>query len=58
VIQGFSGRSEYTFEDEVPVTDLGNGSDEALWSAAGGTIGYVRSGGTVTGNTDLLSLAA
>ena len=58
VIQGFSGRSDYTFEDEVPVTDLGNGSDEALWSAAGGTIGYVRSGGTVTGNTDLLSLAA
>jgi hypothetical protein len=58
VIQGFSGQSEYTFEDEVPVTDLGNGSDEALWNAAGGTIGYVRSGGTVTGNTDLLSLAA
>ena len=58
VIQGFSGRSDYTFSDEVPVTDLGNGSDEALWSAAGGTIGYVRSGGTVTGNTDLFSLAA
>ena len=58
VIQGFSGRSEYTFNDEVPVTDLGNGSDESLWSAASGTIGYVRSGGTVTGNTDLFSLAA
>ena len=58
VIQGFSGRSDYTFSDEVPVTDLGNGSDEALWSAAGGTIGYVRSGGSVTGNTDLFSLAA
>ena len=58
VIQGFSGRSDYTFNDEVPVTDLGNGSDEALWSAASGTIGYVRSGGTVTGNTDLFSLAA
>ncbi|MEK9651674.1 MAG: M20/M25/M40 family metallo-hydrolase [Poseidonia sp.] len=58
VIQGFSGRSEYTFNDQVPVTDLGNGSDESLWSAASGTIGYVRSGGTVTGNTDLFSLAA
>ena len=58
VIQGFSGRSEYTFNDEVPVTDLGNGSDEALWSSAGGTIGYVRSGGSVSGNTDLMSLAA
>ena len=58
VIQGFSGQSAYTFDDEVPLTDLGNGSDEALWSAAGGTIGYVRSGGTVSGNTDLFSLAA
>ena len=58
VIQGFSGRSDYTFNDGVPVTDLGNGSDDALWSSAGGTIGYVRSGGTVTGNTDLMSLAA
>ena len=58
VIQGFSGRSDYTFNDGVPVTDLGNGSDEALWSSASGTIGYVRSGGTVTGNTDLMSLAA
>ncbi len=58
VIQGFSGQSAYTFDDEVPLTDLGNGSDESLWSAAGGTIGYVRSGGTVSGNTDLFSLAA
>lgn len=58
VIQGFSGRSDYSFNDEVPVTDLGNGSDEALWSSASGTIGYVRSGGSVTGNTDLMSLAA
>ena len=58
VIQGFSGQSEYLFQDEVPLTDLGNGSDEAMWSSAGGTIGYVRSGGSVNGNTDLFSLAA
>jgi len=58
VIQGFSGRSEYLFADEVPVTDLGNGSDESLWASAGGSIGYVRSGGSVGGNTDLFSLAA
>ena len=58
VIQGFSGRSEYLFNDDVQLTDLGNGSDEALWTAAAGTIGYVRSGGSVSGNTDLFSLAA
>ena len=58
VIQGFSGQSVYTFNDDVPVTDLGNGSDEALWQSAGGTIGYVRSGGTVGSNTELFSLAA
>ncbi|MGB1485326.1 MAG: M20/M25/M40 family metallo-hydrolase [Poseidonia sp.] len=58
VIQGFSGRSDYGFQEDVQMTDLGNGSDEALWSSASGTIGYVRSGGTVTGNTDLMSLAA
>ncbi|GIQ97561.1 MAG: hypothetical protein CM15mP3_05950 [Candidatus Poseidoniales archaeon] len=30
VIQGFSGQSEYTFDEEIAVTDLGNGTDEAL----------------------------
>ena len=58
MIQGFSGQSAYTFGDDVQVTDLGNGSDEALWQSAGGTIGYVRSGGTVGSNTELFSLAA
>ena len=42
VIQGFSGQSEYTFNQDVQVTDLGNGSDESLWQSASGTIGYVR----------------
>ncbi|MEL0331786.1 MAG: M28 family peptidase [Candidatus Poseidoniales archaeon] len=58
VIQGFSGRSEYGFGQDVQLTDLGNGSDDALWASASGTVGYVRSGGTVGGNTDLMSLAA
>ena len=30
VIQGFSGQSEYTFQQDVQLTDLGNGSDDAL----------------------------
>ena len=58
VIQGFSGRSEYTFQQDVQVTDLGNGSDDALWASASGTIGYVRGGATVGGNTGLFSKAA
>jgi hypothetical protein len=51
VIQGFSGQSEYTFNQDVQVTDLGNGSDEDLWQQATGTIGYIRSGGSISGNT-------
>ncbi|DAC23384.1 MAG TPA: hypothetical protein D7H91_00830, partial [Candidatus Poseidoniales archaeon] len=58
VIQGFSGRSEYTFQDDVQVSDLGNGTDDALWASAGGTIGYVRSGASLGGNTGIFSLAA
>ncbi|MEK9730436.1 MAG: M20/M25/M40 family metallo-hydrolase [Candidatus Poseidoniales archaeon] len=51
VIQGFSGQSEYTFNQDVQVTDLGNGSDEGLWQQATGTLGYIRSGGSISGNT-------
>ncbi|MDA0842916.1 MAG: M20/M25/M40 family metallo-hydrolase [archaeon] len=51
VIQGFSGQSEYTFNQDVQVTDLGNGSDEGVWQQATGTLGYIRSGGTISGNT-------
>jgi len=51
VIQGFSGRSQFAFADEVPVTDLGNGSDDALWQSAGDSVGYLRSGGTKIGNS-------
>ena len=51
VIQGFSGQSEYMFNDEIQVTNLGNGSDDALWQSATGTIGYLISGGSIGGNT-------
>ena len=58
VIQGFSGRSEYTFQEDVQLTYLGNGTDDALWSSASGSIGYVRSGADVGGNTGIFSRAA
>lgn len=58
VIQGFSGFSEYTFQDDVQVTDVGNGTDDALWASAAGSIGYVRSGADVGGNTGIFSKAA
>ena len=58
VIQGFSGQSEYMFNEEISVTDLGNGSDEALWQSATGTIGYVRGDSSKIGNTELYSNAA
>ena len=51
VIQGFSGAGLFQFNDGVTVTDLGNGSDDALWQDAANTIGYVRSGGSKIGNT-------
>jgi len=51
VIQGFSGAGLFQFGDGVTITDLGNGSDDALWQDAANTIGYVRSGGSKIGNT-------
>ena len=58
VIQGFSGQSAYMFNEEIQVTDLGNGSDESLWQTATGTIGYVRGDSSKIGNTQLYSNAA
>ena len=58
VIQGFSGQSEYSFQQNVALTDLGNGSDDSLWTTASGTIGYLRSGGSKIGNTVMFSKAA
>ena len=51
VIQGFSGQSNYQFNDDVPVTDLGNGTDESLWQSATGTIGYLRAESSQMTNT-------
>ena len=58
VIQGFSGQSEYTFDEEIVVTDLGNGTDEALWQSATGTLGYVRMDGSGVSNTQMYTYAA
>jgi len=58
VIQGFSGSSFIQFGDNAPVVDLGNGSEDSLWQEANGKIGYVRGGGSITGNTALMSKAA
>ena len=58
VIQGFSGQSAYMFNEDVQVTDLGNGTDEELWQSATGTIGYVRGDSSKVGNTELYSNAA
>ena len=46
------------FNEEISVTDLGNGTDEALWQTATGTIGYVRGDSSKVGNTELYSNAA
>ena len=58
VIQGFSGQSGYMFDEEIPVTDLGNGSDESLWQSATGTLGYVRMDESRVSNTQMYSYAA
>ena len=58
VIQGFSGQSQYLFDENIPVTDLGNGTDEALWQSATGTLGYVRMDESRVSNTEMYSYAA
>ena len=58
VIQGFSGSSLFEFGNNVQIVDLGNGSEDSLWQEANGKIGYVRGGGSITGNTALMSKAA
>ena len=58
VIQGFSGQSQYMFNDNIAVTDLGNGTDQTLWQSATGTIGYVRGDSSKIGNTEMYSNAA
>ena len=57
VIQGLSGQSEYGFDEDITVTDLGNGTDEALWQSATGTLGYVRMDESRVSNTEMYSYA-
>ncbi len=58
VIQGFSGQSQYLFGENIPVTDLGNGTNETLWQSATGTLGYVRMDESRVSNTEMYSYAA
>ena len=54
VIQGFSGESSFTFDQNMEVAYLGDGSDDSLWAAAEDKIGYVVGGGSVPSNTDIM----
>lgn len=54
VIQGFSGRSNIQFSQDVAVVHLGNGSDDSLWQSAAGSVGYIVGGGSVSSNTDIM----
>ena len=54
VIQGFSGQSDFVFTDNMEVAYLGNGSDDSLWQAASGKIGYLVGSGTVSSNTEIM----
>jgi hypothetical protein len=53
VIQGYSGTADIRYVDDVPVTDLGNGSEDQDWSSAALTIGLVFGQGGVTSNTEI-----
>ena len=53
VIQGYSGSVDVGFDDNIPLIDLGDGGDDALWSDASGAVGIVDSGGSISGNTGL-----
>ena len=57
VIQGFSGQSDINFGDNFGVTYLGDGSDDSLWASAAGTVGIVDSGGSIGGNTGIMTKA-
>ena len=57
VIQGFSGQSTFTFGDDIEVVHLGDGTDDSLWAAAEGKIGYVVGGGSISGNTGIMTRA-
>jgi hypothetical protein len=54
VLQGYSGSADYQFQDNIPVVDLGNASDEGAWENASASIGLVYGQGGVSSNTQLL----
>ena len=54
VMQGYSGSSDYQFQDNIPVVDLGNASDNGTWENASASIGMVFGQGGVSSNTQLL----
>lgn len=53
VLQGYSGSADYQFQDNIPVVDLGNASDEGAWENASASIGLVFGQGGVSSNTQL-----
>ena len=54
VLQGYSGSSDYQYQDQIPVVDLGNASDDGAWENASASIGMVFGQGGVSSNTQLL----
>ncbi len=57
VLQGYSGSADYQFQDQIPVVDLGNASDDSSWENASASIGLVFGGGGVSSNTQLFMMA-
>lgn len=57
VIQGFSGESSIMFGQDMEVVHLGNGTDDSLWAAASGKVGYVVGGASISGNTGIMTRA-
>ncbi|MEE2747069.1 MAG: M28 family peptidase [Candidatus Thermoplasmatota archaeon] len=57
VLQGYSGSADYQYQDQIPVVDLGNASDNASWESASASIGLVFGGGGVSSNTQLFLMA-
>ena len=57
VLQGYSGSADYQYQDQIPVVDLGNASDNATWESASASIGLVFGGGGVSSNTQLFLMA-
>ena len=53
VLQGYSGSNDYQYQDQIPVVDLGNASDDGVWENASASIGLVFGQGGVSSNTQL-----